>query len=67
VTELQLDAVRSLADRFNTTLKEVDVRTEPFDLPPGWVTVILHRRGTEPHEDDPVLEAGVSPDGRVHT
>mgnify|MGYP003653557498 CR=1 FL=1 len=67
MTELQLDAVRSLADRFNTTLRETDVKHEPFDLPPGWVTVILHRRGTDPIEDDPVLVAGVSPEGRIHT
>ena len=70
MTEQQLDAIKSLAERYNSTLEHTDVRHRPFGLPDGWVTVNICKpeQGKAPHLCNTIIiHAGVSPEGDVST
>jgi hypothetical protein len=73
MNEQQLDAIKDLAERFGSSLKHTDVIHEPFDLPAGWVTVLVCRPDPPPGEPgwvpskEVIITAGVSPEGKVHT
>ena len=45
MTEQQLDAIKALAERYGSDLFSTDVVHSPFDLPEGWVSVVVHRKG----------------------
>ncbi len=68
MTEQQLTAIKSLAERFNSDLDHTDVMHNPFDLPENWVSVVVCKPepGKAPHLCRNVaIVAGVSPDGSV--
>lgn len=72
MTEQQLDAIKRLAERHGSDLTCTDVvhgtdTDGPHGLPKGWVSVVVHKAGTPPAENNPAIVAGVSPEGRVHT
>ena len=59
MTAQQLDAVKRLAERFGSNLSSTDVLHDPFGLPEGWISVVVHRKGTEPGGDDPLNNANI--------
>ena len=72
MTETQLEAIKQLATRYGSSLEHTDVvhdieGTGICGLPNKWVLVTVHRSGTKPAGSDPVITAGVSPDGQVCT
>ncbi len=78
MTAQQLDAVKSLAKRFGSTLAFTDVLHDPQGLPKGWVSAIVREPYEIPfvgedgekhyHKDSKIkITAGVSPAGSVHT
>jgi hypothetical protein len=81
MTVQQLDAVKSLAQRYNSNLDHTQVvhgtaDCGPYGLPTGWVHVLvfdrmqrfpLKRYAQQGPEKRVAIEAGVSPEGHVHT
>ena len=70
MTEQQLTAIKSLAERFNSDLDHTDVMHRPFGLPSGWVSVVVFRpeQGKAPHLcQTPAIVAGVAPNGSINS
>ena len=67
MTEQQLDAIKRLAERFNSSLEYCDVNHSPFGLPDGWVSVFVYRPQKKHLSTTAIIVAGVSPAGDVHT
>jgi len=70
MTAQQLDSVKSLAERFGSSLKNTSVTHNAFGLPDAWVQVVVFKVGTKPGcetSEDVIIVAGVSPEGNVHT
>ena len=75
MTEVQFDAIKRLVLRYKSDMEYSDVvydhdGTGIAGLPPGWVLVNLCRpeEGKAPHLcNDIIVQAGVSPEGSVHT
>ena len=66
MTAVQLAAIKRLAERYGAGLENVGLVYDIdgvgiCGLPRGWVLATVHRDG------DPVVTAGVGPDGRVAT
>jgi hypothetical protein len=69
MTEQQLDALVSLAKRYNSGPEWCDVLHDPFGLPDGWISVVVFERGTPPGKGTQAtvkIVAGIDPSGRVH-
>lgn len=72
MTEAQLDGIKRLAERYGSSLDHTDVvfdldGTGICGLPPGWVLVTVHRKGTHPAGHDPLVTGGVCKQGYVST
>jgi len=72
MTEIQLEAIKRLATRYGSSLDHTDVvhdleGTGICGLPSKWVLVTVHKAGTKPAGHNPVITAGVSPEGQVAT
>ena len=73
MTAQQLDAIKALAKRFNSTLAFTDVLHDPHGLPKGWVIAVVrepYEIGKDGiyHRDSKIkITAGVSPAGDVNT
>lgn len=64
MTTEQSRAIGSLASRYNVTLDDLDICPSPFDLPEGWVSVLV----LDPKDRNKCrLVCGVSPEGNIHS
>tara|TARA_R100001244_G_scaffold59072_1_gene49741 strand:+ start:290 stop:496 length:207 start_codon:yes stop_codon:yes gene_type:complete len=68
MTGKQLDAVKALAGRYNsdpdhTLIVHGTDDRGPYGLPTQWVHVLVY----DATKERALVEAGVSPEGRVHT
>ena len=71
MTDQQLTALKSLAERFNSDLEHTEiVHGGGLGLPDSWIHVVVMRpeEGRLPHLcNTTAIVAGISPEGNVHT
>ena len=71
MNETQLNSIKRLAKRFSSSLENITVlhsdpekKKGPMGLPYGWILVDIYEPGINGKHR---IQAGVSPEGNIHT
>lgn len=62
MTDIQRLRAAELAQRFNCSLNDCSILENPFDLPSGWVSIVVIRP-----DGRHAITAGISPEGDIHS